>query len=290
MSDTTNSALQARIEALPDAFPATLETVETLRDQALQTTATGPEDKDGLEMVSTARKRARELRLRVERVRKEEKRVVLVYGKAIDDLARSLREPLEEAEGHCKQIEAHVAQELERRAQAKVDQRVAELASLGVNLPCAMVEVVEDGDWDAFLNDQAQQAEERRRLKEEARKEREAYERLAAEAKRSATPEVREVAKAVDGIVQSLTEPDAPPLAAVSEREAVGLPPSSAGGLVAPPADSTEADPIRQAALRLRDTWGSSVDRCLLAHSDTKHAAHALFALLQVEGEGGVKP
>lgn len=130
-------------------------------DEYMAIVVAGPEDTEGCQTADTAAKRMKRLRLDTEAVRKELKRDVLKYGKAIDGEANRIKGLIEPIETHLKKQVDIVRLEAERKKVAAENARrelvagwVKSFAEIGapIDLPKITAMTSEEFQW-AYLSE-----------------------------------------------------------------------------------------------------------------------------------------
>lgn len=119
-------------------YDVTQATIETLRNEFLQLTVKNVEDKEGYELCKKSRLQCRDLRVSVEKRRKELKADSLEFGRRVDARAKELMDPIKEIEDHLQEQQNVVDDELKRRKEEEEkklrvqgEERLKDLASLG---------------------------------------------------------------------------------------------------------------------------------------------------------------
>lgn len=187
--------------------------IAAMAERAAGLSIDGLEDKAGLSRVREARIEVRDLRVRVEKTRKELKADALAYGKAVDGEARRIREQLEPIEAGLKEQEDAIASEkaaialAQREAkEAALQARVDALVAAGAPIQVRVVEAMTDVEYEEALKDaqEAQEVSRKMREQEEAaeakrqleQREAEEKERAAREAERAELDEQRAAQRA----------------------------------------------------------------------------------------------
>lgn len=139
-------------------YDVTESQLAKLREDYLPLIVTGPEDKQGYEVVKTARIKIKGLRVSVEKRRKELKQESLDFGRLVDHRARTITEGLEVIEGHLQAQQDIVDKEKERQrllaeqaAKEKLQSRMSALQDCHAALRIDQVEGLSDMDFDSLL-------------------------------------------------------------------------------------------------------------------------------------------
>jgi chemotaxis protein histidine kinase CheA len=111
-------------EGLPASLP---DYIQCLESQYLQLTINGLDDKAGYDQVHKARMDMRDLRVKIEKKRKELKEDSLSYGRAIDAEAKRINAMIEPIETYLANQEQAIDTEKERIRRAKEEKRQAVL-------------------------------------------------------------------------------------------------------------------------------------------------------------------
>ncbi|MCE5223781.1 hypothetical protein LLG10_06330 [bacterium] len=119
-----NSELVKFGEGLPAPLP---EYFENLKNQYCQLTINGLNDKEGYELVHKARMNVRDLRVKIEKKRKELKADSIAYGNAVDGEAKRINALIEPIETYLADQEQAIDAEKERIRKAKEEERMAEI-------------------------------------------------------------------------------------------------------------------------------------------------------------------
>lgn len=101
--------------------------LETLAAQYCQLTINGLDDKEGYSIVHKARMDMRDLRVKIEKKRKELKADSIAYGNAVDGEAKRINALIEPIEGYLTEQEKKIDDEKERIRKAKEEERLAEI-------------------------------------------------------------------------------------------------------------------------------------------------------------------
>jgi chemotaxis protein histidine kinase CheA len=109
-------------EGLPASLP---DYIENLTIKYCQLTINGLEDKEGYDRVHKARMDVRDLRVKIEKKRKELKEDSLAYGRAIDGEAKRINAMIEPIETYLADQEKAIDDEKERIRKAKEEERMA---------------------------------------------------------------------------------------------------------------------------------------------------------------------
>lgn len=107
---------------VPITYDVQRELITQIADEYMPLTVSGIDDKAGLEAVHKARMEVKNLRVRIEKRRKQLKAESLEYGRQVDSAAKELTDLLTPIETHLENEEAIVAREkarLEREAEGK---------------------------------------------------------------------------------------------------------------------------------------------------------------------------
>jgi hypothetical protein len=138
-------------------------------------------DKEGLELVHTARMVVKGKRIQVDKKRKEFKAGALEYGRKVDTEAKRITALLTPIEDYLNQEEAVVVaekqrlkEEKEKAEQVRIQARIDELAKYGESMPFFEVATLSDDEYETILAEanlthakaQAQKAAEERIQKE----------------------------------------------------------------------------------------------------------------------------
>lgn len=109
----------------PITYDVQRELITQLADEYLPLTVSGIDDKAGLEAVHKARMEVKNLRVRIEKRRKELKSESLEYGRRVDAAAKELTDLLLPIESHLEDQEAIVEREKARLAREAEERRRA---------------------------------------------------------------------------------------------------------------------------------------------------------------------
>jgi len=156
--------------------------IAQMRSQYLSLTVNGVDDKEGLQVVTEARKDVKKLRCAIEKRRKELKADADRFGKAVNTEANRLKEMIEPIESYLIDQETSVQRELDRLAaeaeaakQAKIQQRIDRLNAARCRAEPMLIPLMDDEEFEEyFATEQAaaekilkEQEAERLRLEEE---------------------------------------------------------------------------------------------------------------------------
>jgi len=119
-----NSELVKFGEGLPAPLP---EYFESLKNQYCLLTIQGLADKEGYELVHKARMNVRDLRVKIEKKRKELKADSIAYGNAVDGEAKRINALIEPIDTYLADQEQAIDAEKERIRKAKEEERMAEI-------------------------------------------------------------------------------------------------------------------------------------------------------------------
>lgn len=152
-------------------------------------TIAGVEDKEGLKRVHAARIEVRDVRVNLEKSRKELKASALEFGRRVDAEAKRIRLMLEPIEQHLIDQEEAILSEKKRlyeieqqKKLAKLNDRLDKLGSIGVMENPITIEAMSDEEFDTFLAGKTEEFEATQaRIAAEAEAKRLEEERIAAE-------------------------------------------------------------------------------------------------------------
>lgn len=170
----------------PITYPVIAEHIQELAQRYMPLAVQGVSDKKGLEVVHAARMEMRNLRVSIEKRRKELKADSLEYGKKVDEAAKALTKLIEPIESHLEKEEAIVEREKERlrreeevKRQAKLQQRLDQLTAVGAMRHPSVVEILTDEEFADTLENCTREFEEKQaREAAEAEQRRQEQERL----------------------------------------------------------------------------------------------------------------
>src|SRR4051812_7576656 len=108
---------EAPFTIAPITYEVQKEMIAKLADEYLPLTVADINDRDGIVRVHAARMNIKNLRLKIEKGRKELKSDALEYGKRVDTAARELPSLLQPIELHLENEESIVERENQRLAQ-----------------------------------------------------------------------------------------------------------------------------------------------------------------------------
>lgn len=143
MSETTNPlALQLREAKLPESESSVLESVflpffkqaEEWKSKAEALVVTSADDKEQMKEARTARLIIKDIRVNVEKRRKELKEDSLRKGKLIDAMANIIKAVIEPIEEHLDKQEKFVQIQEEKKRQRIKEERTTELIALSVDV------------------------------------------------------------------------------------------------------------------------------------------------------------
>ncbi len=144
----------------PITYEVQREAIAKLAQEYMPLTVESIDDKRGLAVVHDARMNVKNLRLSIERRRKELKAESLEYGKRVDGAARDLTKLLEPIEAHLEHEESIVVRERERLANIAIEQkrsrtieRLGLLRDAGATYLSTDVEDMPQQQFDALLSD-----------------------------------------------------------------------------------------------------------------------------------------
>lgn len=187
---TTIEAPAHQTELTPVKYSITDAAIAILREDYLQLTISGVEDKAGFDVVHKARMVVRKKRGEVEKTRKALKFEVLRYGRTVDGEAKRITALLEPIESHLLAEETKVTdeqnrikREAEEARQAALEDRLNELTDVGCMLSPLVVEKMTDEEFTERLKAETETHEkslaaerieeeerERQRIEEEERR------------------------------------------------------------------------------------------------------------------------
>lgn len=161
----------------PVKYDVSLAHIEKLKEQYLPLTVSGVDDKEGYEKCKTARKGVKDLRIKVEKRRKELKEDSLAYGKMVDSKAKELSEPLKEIEAHLQSQERiiddekkRIKEEEERKKREQVEARMKALAMVGYhNLSMEALAIMPEEQYQQILIKATEEKHEKEKEEEERR-------------------------------------------------------------------------------------------------------------------------
>lgn len=164
--------------------------IAQMRSQYLSLKVNGVDDKEGLQVVTEARKDVKKLRCAIEKRRKELKADADRFGKAVNTEANRLKEMIEPIESYLIDQETSVQRELDRIAaeaeaakQAKIQQRIDRLNAARCRVEPMLIPLMDDEEFEEYFA--AEQAAAEKILKEQE------AERLRLEEERKALAEQR---------------------------------------------------------------------------------------------------
>jgi len=238
-----NEALEAstRNDLMTNFFPF-WQQFDAMREKAASLVVTSPEDKAIMREADETRLVLKKIRTTVEKRRKELKADSLAKGRAIDSVAKLITEKIEPLEEHCRQQAEWIVIYEAKRKEELTAARSQELS------PYARVELydlgnMEEEEFQEILSaakdahtlrlqreEEARLAEERRkaeaeaerqRLLEEAKKNREENEQLAAELKKQKEAEAKALKEAEEEKKRLAAKVEAERRAAEAERQRI---------------------------------------------------------------------
>lgn len=169
----------------PQAFEFDVNSVKEQVDKYSTLTINGIEDKAGAKAVKDARIELKKIRTGIEKKRTELKAGALEFGRRVDAVAKELTAIVEPTEKLLESREAEVAQEIDRLATIKLNDRVEKLNAVRCTLPpIDVLRKLSDEAFDSMLVDATNANNERLRQEEEDRKEEEERKAKEAEEKR----------------------------------------------------------------------------------------------------------
>lgn len=134
-------------------------------------------------IITDARKRVKQLRLKIEQRRKELKEDSLRYGKAIDSRAKELAMLIAPVEAHLeRQEEIHEAEKARQKAEkeaarrVKLNHRINVLTNIEAPIDVALIEIISDEQFDEMVAAETVRTQERKAKQEAERIERERQE------------------------------------------------------------------------------------------------------------------
>ena len=183
-----------------ETYSPTDAAIATLRKDYGALKIAGVDDKEGFDQVHTARMHVRDLRVGIEKRRKELKADALEYGRRIDGEAKRLTALLTPIETLLKEQEDWVAEEKERKKReaeearrAVLRERMRQLRELGSDLLAPEVEVLSDDEFAKALKHAQEQHEKRERAKAEEQARRKAEQERLAEERRKLDAERKQL-------------------------------------------------------------------------------------------------
>ena len=205
--------LDEQIQTAVGTFSATYNGIAALAEQAADVKIEGVDDREGFKQVTTVRKSVKAVRVEVEKTRKTLNEAPLAYQRAVNDEAKritmaleTIELPLLEQEREYKDARAEIKALEAAKRQEILDDRLAALFELKVNLPLSQVSAWTEAEFCEVLAELTRGAEEVR-AKQDAEKAKEkaaqaeasaAYDeqQAALTAEREALAKEREAAKA----------------------------------------------------------------------------------------------
>lgn len=176
--------------SLANAYKPFLENAQAWAEQAHEITVTDIEDKDGMKKARAMRLQLKDLRISLDKKRKELKNDALQKGKAIDTIARNIKEMIEPSEKYLQEQEDFAKREQERIVKELTESRSKQLDEYGFDYTFVNLGEMSDEQYASLLDtaktahetkvkaEQEAAEAERKRQEEEAEKERQ---RIAAE-------------------------------------------------------------------------------------------------------------
>lgn len=150
-----DDAIENAVSQLKQSDTAILE----LEEQFLPLKVNGVDDKQGLKVVTEARKTAKKIRCQVEKTRKELKADANRYGKAVDDEAKRLKSLIEPIEQHLIDQEETVQRELDRikaeeelAKENKIEARIERLSENKLRVEPQMIRLMDDEDFEEYFS------------------------------------------------------------------------------------------------------------------------------------------
>lgn len=173
----------------PISYPVIAEKIGELAAEYMPLKINSMEDAKGLKVVHDARMVVKNLRVSVDKRRKELKAASLEYGRQVDSAAKSLTDLLEPIESHLQAEEDAVNNERERikreaeeAKRLKLQKRLDDILAYGVVFKPDWAEAMTDEQWADELKNAKTQFEIRKAAEEEeAKRQKAEAERLAAE-------------------------------------------------------------------------------------------------------------
>lgn len=159
--------------------------ISEMEEQYLPLRVNGVDDKEGLIVVTEARKTAKKIRCQVEKTRKELKADANRYGKAVDDEAKRLKGMIEPIEQHLIDQENAVQKELDRikaeeeaAKERKIEARIDRLNENRLRVEPQLIRLMDDKEFEEYFSELQESAKkeaeereaERLRLAEEQRR------------------------------------------------------------------------------------------------------------------------
>lgn len=159
--------------------------ISEMEEQYLPLRVNGVDDREGLMVVSEARKTAKKIRCQVEKTRKELKADANRYGKAVDDEAKRLKGMIEPIEQHLIDQENAVQKELDRikaeeeaAKERKIEARIDRLNENRLRVEPQLIRLMDDEEFEEYFGELQESAKkefeereaERLRLAEEQKK------------------------------------------------------------------------------------------------------------------------
>jgi len=142
----------------PISYPVIAEKIGELSAEYMPLRVNGMDDAKGLKIVHDARIHVRNLRVQVDKRRKELKAASLEYGRQVDSAAKQLTDLLEPIESHLQAEEdtvenekARIKAEAEEAKRLKIEKRLSDLMAVGVVSSHATVEPMTDEAFAIYL-------------------------------------------------------------------------------------------------------------------------------------------
>ncbi len=135
----------------PITYPVLADKINELAAEYMPLRIDGLEDKKGLKAVHDARMAVKNLRVNVDKRRKELKAASLEYGRQVDSAAKSLTDLLEPIEDHLQaeedaveQEKARIAKEAAEAARIKLQNRLSAMLAYGREITVSAAEQMSD--------------------------------------------------------------------------------------------------------------------------------------------------
>lgn len=134
--------------------------ISEMEEQYLPLRVNGVDDREGLKVVTEARKTAKKIRCEVEKTRKELKADANRYGKAVDDEAKRLKGLIEPIEQHLIDQENAVQKELDRikaeeaaAKERKIEARIERLNENKLRVEPQLIRLMDDEEFEEYFGE-----------------------------------------------------------------------------------------------------------------------------------------
>ena len=179
MAELISAARTNGFSIQPITYPVLEEQIREAADRYMSLTVSGVDDTEGLKLVHDSRIEVKQMRIAIEKRRKELKADSLEYGRQVDKVAKALTSLIEPVEKHLEHEEGIVEREKERlrqeaelRRQQRIRERLEALRAVGhVALESDVANLV-PSQFDALLAAKTKEHAERQELERQAEAER----------------------------------------------------------------------------------------------------------------------